>query len=175
MPRGQGKQKEPEDIPRSPSNSGSSGGSSSAAEIVVVGVVTAKDPSAPVRLRVAGTHGSDHFLVCVDEIGLAQAAGAPAGNSDESVLIGGGRAFQVGVRWSDEEDPEDEDAKQWKAVSNIGNGSKFCDADGDFDPDSARVPHDVWQMAYGKIVAPLPGDDEDGSEAKEGVHHTVSV
>jgi hypothetical protein len=170
MPRGQGREKEPEDAPRSPSNS--SGESSSAAEIVVVGVVTAKDTSAPLHLRVAGTHGSDHFLVCVDEIGLAQAAGAPPGNSGDSVLIGGGRAFQVGVRWADEEDSEDEDTKQWKAVSGIGNGSKFCDADGDFDPDSARVPHDVWQMAYGKIVAPLPGDDTDGSE--QGVQ-TVAV
>ena len=90
------------------------------------------------------------------------------------MLIGGGRAFQVGVRWADDEE-EDDDTREWKAVSDVGNGAKFCDADGDFDPDAAGIPHDVWQMAYGKIVAPLPGDDESDDDDADRAAATTSI
>ena len=158
------KQKEPQDDSCS-EEGGSESSSSSLAEIVILGVTTAKNKDAPVCVRIAGSHGPDLFLVCIDEIGLAQAAGSPAGDSGESVLIGGGRAFQVGVRWTDDED-DDDDFKEWKTVSDLSNGKKFCDEDGDLDPDTAGVPSDVWQMAYGKIVTPLPREEED-SEAED--------
>lgn len=151
------KQREPEDSPRSPSPSYSGSEDSSFAEISILGVSTANKGD-PVWVRVAGAHGSDQFLVLVDEIGLSQAAGAPAGDSGDSVIIGGGRAFRVGVHWIYDDDAEDDgDAKEWKEVSELGNGGKFCDEDGDLDPDTAGIPQDAWQMAYGKIIAPLPG------------------
>lgn len=151
------KEKEPEDAPPQDSGSDDDGYSSSTvAEICFGGVLMSKGAS--VSVQVAGAHGSDRFLVRIREIGLAQAAGAPPGDEAESVLIGGGRAFEVGVHWVDDGGNDEE---EWNNTNELGNSSKFCDADGDFDPGIAGVPTDVWQMAYGKIVAPLPVEEEE--------------
>lgn len=163
------KQKEPEDYSCSQSDSNSAGSSSSVAAIITLGVSVSSNKTnatnSPLHARIAGSHGSDCFLVCVDEIGLAQAAGSPTGDSIESVLIGGGRAFRVGVRWMEDED--DADRKEWDALSKLGNGHKFCDEDGDLDPDIVGIPADVWQLAYGKIVTPIPAEDRSSTEEEK--------
>lgn len=172
------KQREPEDNDGALSaRSGSS--SLSVAAVVILGVSSSAATERPrasqrpeaLKAMIAGEHGGDKFLVRIDELGLAQAAGAPVGDSEESVLIGGGRAFRVSVCWLDtENDPED--VAKWKAVSELANARRFCDCEGDLDPELAHIPSDAWQLAYGKIVAPLPaednGDDDGGSASSRG-------
>ncbi len=130
--------------------------SSSAAEVSLLGVRQAS--KLPLQVTIAGAHGSDSFLVAVEEIGLAEAAGAPPGDTDESVLVGGGRAFRVSVTWVDDDD------ETWAPVSALANGHKFCDEDGDLDPELLEMPCDVWQLAFGKLVAPLPESDDESED-----------
>lgn len=154
------RQKEPEDVvASSPASVPST--SSSYASVTILGV---KRSGAPLQARIAGEHGHDRFLVAVDEIGLAQAAGAPEGDSSESVLVGGGRAYVVGVTWiggSADTGAEDE----WEHTRSLANARKFCD-EGDLDPEMVGIPADAWQLAYGKIVAPLPSEDKAASDSE---------
>lgn len=157
------RRREPRDSLPSPARSvGSSTHASSGSSFAAISILgVARKAGPPLRVRVAGEHGRDLFLVRIDEIGLAQAAGSPPGDSSESVLIGGGRAYVVALSWVDGDD--EAVADEWGRTKDLGNAKRFCDADGDLDPEVAGIPSDAWQLAYGKIVAPLPSEDADES------------
>jgi hypothetical protein len=108
----------------------------------------------PLKVRIAGAHGSSLFLLHVNEINISDALSSPAGDVLNSVLIGGGKAYHVILRWI-----ESRDDVTFLRIANNDNGSKYIDSEGDFDPGSAGLPEDVWQMAFGKLITPIPQEN----------------
>lgn len=146
------------------SHSSSSSASSSwdCPPIVVHGLGTRS--TAPLESALLGEFGDDSYFILT----VVELPGTPPsienGTAQVSIVFTGGKFYQVRIRAVEE--PSRAQRKRHKnnpfvadklaaALAAKKNAEAFTDEDGDFDYIKAGWPVDVWQMGYGKVVAPV--------------------
>ena len=137
----------------------SESGTASCAELVFTGVKIPSRKSKTGETSIAGSHGPELFLLVIYEKGLMEAARS-SGEGTSAVIVDG-KAYVVSISWSGGDYAESPDApppRDWQEVAALANGEGFCDEAGDFDPEKAQIPIPVWQLAFGKIIAPIPSE-----------------
>jgi hypothetical protein len=145
---------------------GATSDSGSCAELLFIGVKVPSKKSKTQETFIAGSHGPEQFLLTIAEKGLMEASRSSAAGT--SAIIEDGKAYVVSISWSGgdyAESPDDPPPRDWQVVADLSNGEKFCDEDGDFDPDKAQLPTSVWQLAFGKIIAPIPSESQETADA----------
>lgn len=151
----------------SESGSASSSGSSCYPFIAVHGVGTRS--TSPLESALLGEHGDrDYFIVTVLELPQLPSSDEVVGTASLSIVLSGGKYYRVEIRGVEEPSRSQRRRHKGKpfvadplaaAIAAEKNAEEFTDEDGDFDYVKARWPVDIWQLAYGKVVAPIQESD----------------
>lgn len=107
----------------------------------------------------------EYFVITVVEVPTEQTPPPEkTGSPLSSVVLSGGKLYHVKVRGLHE--PSRAQRKKHRnnpfvgdelasALVSENNAHVFTDDDGDFDYIKAGWPVDVWQLAFGKVMAPI--------------------